>query len=255
MSYKNTLKWLLIVPAMLLLPGSAYISASRPRRLLLYIAIMVVVTVGSVLSRIILTPTGLLAFVVCSLAIYACGLIDGCRVLKEKAALKPGRITLYGVVYLLILFLLIYFRATLLGLNIYSIPSNSMYPTFEKGDYILVDSWLNSIDLAHDDIIVFNKNKDIKTYVKRLVGLSGETVMIRKGVLWIDEVEKSQPWVKKSLNKTAISTTFKARTIKQGRVFVLGDNRDHSFDSRHFGSVYVKNIKGRVVMIFATHLP
>ena len=133
------------------------------------------------------------------------------------------------------------------------IPSGSMEPTLAIGDRILVSKLsyrLGTIDRG--DVIVFhyplNPGKD---FVKRVVGLGGETVELRDGVVLINNTPI------KELYPTALAGGDRSCTSNYGpqkvpprQLFVLGDNRCNSEDSRFFGFVPRDNVVGRSVFIY-----
>lgn len=172
----------------------------------------------------------------------------------------------------------------------YKIPSESMMPTLRVGDFIFAYKLPYGVDLplvgrrwstghlpSHGELIVFKHPKDkTVSYVKRVVGLPGDKVEIRSGLLLINDVEASQELIenisledlpnileyqifaeKFSPHPHAImkvkedqSLNFGPQIIPPGQVFVLGDNRSSSDDSRYWGPVPLEYIEGRVFMIW-----
>lgn len=143
-------------------------------------------------------------------------------------------------------------RARLFGAVPYHIPSLSMAPTLVRGDYILANTSVYSSQSPKvGDIIVFRYPKDpTVSYVKRVVGTPGDRVRITAGRLYVNDREMEQPHIDPRNNRDPASTTLAERVIPEGQVFVLGDNRDHSNDSRYWGYLPVENIIGRVRFIW-----
>jgi signal peptidase I len=143
----------------------------------------------------------------------------------------------------------------------YSIPSGSMEPTLQVGDRIVVDKLaydLHGVDRGN--IVVFSTppNEDcagppVSDLVKRVVGLPGETISVSGGNVFINGHLLSQTWLPSSeQGKTypgpspapyALHHPFK---IPQGDVFVMGDNRMLSCDSRYWGPIAESTIVGKV---------
>lgn len=121
------------------------------------------------------------------------------------------------------------------------IPSGSMIPTLAPRDRVLVAKfWYSFAEPKRGQIIVFKYPLDPKRdFVKRLVGLPGETVEIVKGVVMIDGVELKEPYVK---NRDTLS--FDPVKVPEGQYLMLGDNRPNSQDGRFWGFVPAANIKG-----------
>ncbi len=171
----------------------------------------------------------------------------------------------------------------------FKIPSSSMEDTLLIGDHILVsklsyglqvpkphilgwhvvrlvglpvmvlpivDSELKPLwgELQRGDVIVFRFPQDrTKDFIKRVVALPGETVEIKEGNIYID----GRPWQENfGVHKGGVSgeanvvDNFGPYMVPQGCVFVMGDNRDRSYDSRFWGCVNMEDIKGRAFMIY-----
>jgi len=121
----------------------------------------------------------------------------------------------------------------------------SMSPTFESGEYLVVDELSYRFrSPARGEVIIFKFPDDPKKYfIKRIIGLPGDTVTIRGENVYIKEadgVEKilSEPYV---LHKSTGSGT---RTLSDGEYFMMGDNRSASHDSRSWGALPEENIVG-----------
>lgn len=143
-------------------------------------------------------------------------------------------------------------RARLLGIVPYQIPSNAMMPTLQKGDFILVNSaaYLGT-QPEINDIIVFEypENRHID-YVKRVVARGGDTLKIVKGKVWINDEELEQSYVADENNELTQQQHFGPIEVPPGMLFVLGDFRDNSRDSRYWGFVPIQNVVGKVTRIW-----
>ncbi len=139
----------------------------------------------------------------------------------------------------------------------YKIPSGAMKPTLLIGDHILVDK---TAALAHrigrKDIVVFTFPVDpSKDFVKRIIGLPGDTIEIRDKALHINgELFKEEYVIHRDPNIVPADKNSRDNLgpikVPPDHVFVLGDNRDESFDSRFWGFVEVGKLKGRVTSIY-----
>jgi signal peptidase I len=133
------------------------------------------------------------------------------------------------------------------------IPSGSMEPTLRTGDRILVSKFAYRIwDVHRGDIIVFryplNPNKD---FVKRVVGLPGERIEMKDGLVSINGRPLSEVYpTALPGGDRACSSNYGPETVPATSVFVLGDNRCNSEDSRFFGFVPMKNIIGRSLAVY-----
>lgn len=126
------------------------------------------------------------------------------------------------------------------------IPSTSMLPTLEVSDRVLVlKFWyhLPKISPKRGDIVVFKYPQDPrKDYVKRLIGLPGDTVEMRDGVVYVNGKELVEDYVK---NKD--DYTMPMITVPEKNYFCLGDNRPNSQDGRFWGFVPQKYMRGPAV--------
>ena len=123
------------------------------------------------------------------------------------------------------------------------VQGNSMCPSLTDGDIVLCSSDFSMNDINRGDIVVFRKN--FKPYIKRVVALPGETVGINSnGMITIDG---EALWaVNFEAMKDPGIMSYGEVTLAEDEYFCLGDNRNHSNDSRAFGPVHYKEIKCKV---------
>jgi len=148
----------------------------------------------------------------------------------------------------------------------FKIPSGSMLPTLQIGDHILVNKFIYGprfeVPLTQwslgqlpgfrepraGDVVVFiyPKERD-KDFIKRIVAVAGQTVESRGNTLMIDgkKVEDAHAHYEKRDH-----VDFGPYTVPAGHVFVMGDNRDESYDSRFWGPVPIQDIKGLAMVIY-----
>lgn len=169
----------------------------------------------------------------------------------------------------------------------FKIPSGSMIPTLLVGDHIIVEKFLYTTtfpfvskkirEIKHGDVIVFEFPKDPdKDFIKRAIGLPGDTVQIKKGVLYInnteikEEFKEDVPYENKDFSgkiyketvdsiehltlhqdpRSLISIDYGPIRVPDDSYFVIGDNRDNSSDSRIWGFVHKSAIKGKAFIIY-----
>lgn len=129
---------------------------------------------------------------------------------------------------------------------------DSMNPEIENGDIVLVNTLIyNAKNPSRGDVIVFKPQGDetMHSYMKRVIGLPGETVEIKDGIIYIDGEELEEDY-KTSAIKEAGLAAEKVK-LKSQEYFVLGDNRLSSMDSRsvEVGNVKKTEIEGRAWFI------
>jgi signal peptidase I len=145
----------------------------------------------------------------------------------------------------------------------YSIPSGSMEPTLQIGDRILVDKLsyhLHGVDRGNIIVFTTPANEDcagppVSDLVKRVVGLPGETVSLSDGNVYINGQLYPEPFLPSGLRTDTYPGPSKAAyslhqdyRIPAGDVFVMGDNRPESCDSRYWGPIHESSIVGKVDM-------
>jgi signal peptidase I len=126
----------------------------------------------------------------------------------------------------------------------FRIPSDSMAPTLRPGDQVLVDKRAYDDRPPHrGDLAVFHAPRTGEILLKRVVAIGGDTVGIEDGALVVDGRRRREPYA----DPDAIdSVYFGPVRVRPGTVFVLGDNRANSEDSREFGAVPTASLIGRV---------
>jgi signal peptidase I len=96
-----------------------------------------------------------------------------------------------------------------------------------------------------DTIGKFRKDEPRMRFVKRVIGLSGDTIDIKNGKVYVNGKELDEHYINGITDKRNLECPF---VVPEGQLFVLGDNREYSLDSRNFGCIDKKNIEGKVVI-------
>jgi signal peptidase I len=151
----------------------------------------------------------------------------------------------------------------------FKIPSGSMLPTLQIGDHILVNKFIYGARLElpltqmsfgqlpglrkprPGDVIVFVWPKDrSKDFIKRVIAVGGQTIEIRDRKVLIDGKPWDDPHAVHVEKRLGPSDNYGPYTVPPGTVFVMGDNRDQSYDSRFWGPVSLADIKGEALIIY-----
>ena len=168
---------------------------------------------------------------------------------ERRPATKKGGGALEYLVILLVSFALVFGFVRPFVMEAFWIPSGSMIPTLEIGDRVLVNKFIYRFtEPERGDIIVFqsvdSSNEDL---IKRVVGLPGDKIAVRGGKLFVNGEPQKEPYTNKKLPDRSC---FAKTTVPKDHVFVMGDNRGNSADSRVFGPLPKKNIEGEAFLRF-----
>ncbi len=128
----------------------------------------------------------------------------------------------------------------------FRIEGASMEPNLHDSEYVLIDKisyHLHSPERG--DVIVFERPGNDRDYIKRVIGLPGDTVQIAGGQVVVNGQPLDEPY----LGQPMVGD-MPARQVEPGRYFVLGDNRNNSSDSRAFGSIPLNDIIGRAWLVY-----
>lgn len=153
----------------------------------------------------------------------------------------------------------------------FKIPSGSMLETLQIGDQILVNKFIYGVkipftdgatlipgkDPQKNDIVVFKYPEDpSKDYIKRVVAVAGDTLEIRDKQLYVnDQAITDEPWAVHK-DQRVLPPQYSTRdnlpkiTVPENKLFVMGDNRDNSHDSRFWGFVDLKAVRGEAFIIY-----
>jgi signal peptidase I len=170
----------------------------------------------------------------------------------------------YAEALLIALILALVIRAFVV--QAFKIPSGSMLQTLQIGDHLLVNKFLYGVKLPftdtvvipvsnpeHGDVIVFEFPEDpSKDFIKRLIGVPGDTIEIRDKVVFRNGKKLEEPYARHTDSSIMSSPrdNFGPITVAEDSYFVMGDNRDESYDSRFWGFVERGKIKGKAWLIY-----
>jgi signal peptidase I len=130
------------------------------------------------------------------------------------------------------------------------VEGESMHPTFESGDYLIVDQLSYRLrEPERGDVVVFRyPNDESVFYIKRIIGLPGETVHIEGGITRVTRADGSELVLDESYVVAEDVTYTLDRTLGPDQFFVMGDNRPRSSDSRTWGALPKHDIMGRAYL-------
>ena len=270
------------------LPGLGELYAGNPRAAGVTFAVFYVLSAVSI--GLFVAPLGGVAAVLVpfavALAAWVVTLVRAARAARQ--APTPYSLQAYNRWYWYLLAILIgvfvlrpaiFYLIRSRWLQAFRIPSRAMEPTLLAGDFIFASVGQSDRQPRRNDIVIFESPEAGLIVIKRAVGLPGDTLMMRNGVLALNGVSIQEPFT-----QTIDSAGADGEALSRGRpwhlahlvqrdaatyrptmrnwgpivvprdsVFLLGDNRDESFDSRFYGAVGLDRIRGRPLKIYFSY--
>jgi signal peptidase I len=167
---------------------------------------------------------------------------------RRRRSKKGGGIVEFLVI-LLVSFALVFGFVRPFVVEAFYIPSESMVPTLRVGDRVLVNKFIYRFtEPERGDIVVFESVEGGgEELIKRVVGVPGDRISVRGGRLLVNGEPQREPYVNKKLPDSSSSAPT---TVPEDHVFVMGDNRANSRDSRYFGTVPERKIEGEAFLRF-----
>lgn len=139
------------------------------------------------------------------------------------------------------------------------VDGESMMPTLQDHERIVLTKFGTSIDsIDRFDIVVFHATED-KDYIKRVIGLPGDHIEYKDDTLYINDKKYDEPYLdeyKEQMAGEPLTGSFTleeqtgSMTVPENQVFVMGDNRQNSLDSREIGTISVEQIVGKANLVY-----
>jgi len=187
----------------------------------------------------------------------------------SKKEIKPKKSSLRENIEAIILAIILALFVRTFIIQAFKIPSGSMKNTLQIGDHILVNKFIYGVKLPftmttiipykkpqRGDIVVFKfKEEPKKDFIKRTIGVPGDVIEIRNKELYVNKKRLEQDYAIYT-DLHIIPKAMQPRdnlgpiTVPEDSIFVMGDNRDHSYDSRFWGFVDLKDVKGKAFIIY-----
>ena len=131
--------------------------------------------------------------------------------------------------------------------QVYAISGHSMEPTLFDGERVMVDKVSPALtDISRGDLIIFSSPEDeSKNLIKRVIGIAGDKIELIGEMVYLNNKPLREGYTRRTIfpQKPGESTT-----VEEGFMFVLGDNRPQSRDSRDFGTVSIEHVRGKVLL-------
>lgn len=249
------------------LPGLGHFYIGKPfLGLAWYTSLQLLIVAYGLVSRSPVLPpainiAGILIPVVGNLLV----IFSAIRLAKKTEAATPSSIWNRWYAYLGVFLIFTTLSSVILDVikdyivKAYKLPSGAMIPTLLVGDHVFVDKLAYRIGIhpQRGDVIVFKFPEDeSKDFIKRIVGMPGDTIEIRDKHVLINGTVSDDASYTQRIDSTVIPSSINSRdnfgpvTVPPDSFFVLGDNRDQSLDSRFWGFVEEQKIKGKATIVY-----
>jgi len=150
---------------------------------------------------------------------------------------------LFEILQTLILAVIMYFLIDSVIARV-RVENISMLPTLQPGEFLLVNKMAYKIDqMSRGDIVIFHFDAK-EDYIKRLIGLPGDTVEVQDGKVKVNQLELDEPYISAPPSYNGVWS------VPAGSIFVLGDNRNSSSDSHSWGFVSLEKLVGKALVIY-----
>lgn len=135
-------------------------------------------------------------------------------------------------------------------IDIIQVSGTSMLPNLSNNDRLVIEKLsLYTHNYKRGEIIIFKPNAETKDiYIKRIIGLPGDRVEIKNGEVYVNSEKLDEKYLQSGMFTTAEQSQYSNLTVPENCLYVLGDNRTVSEDSRYIGPIPVENIKGHAVL-------
>lgn len=163
---------------------------------------------------------------------------------KSKLKIDSDKLTV-----VLLLILAIAALAAKIFFPICWVPTESMMPTLQIGEVVFTTRIWDEGDVERGDIVSF-KDDAGTLLIKRLIGQPGDTIEIRDGILYLNDVAQDESYIKQDFP----TNDFGPYTVPEGEYFMMGDNRNNSADSRFFGSVSFDRLRFKAYFHFTSRI-
>ncbi len=165
---------------------------------------------------------------------------------EENIAEKPNLFgVLVDILETLLLSVVLFFLINAVSARI-KIDGSSMEPNLHHGEFVIVSKINYRIgEPNRGDVVVFDFPRNItQEYIKRVIGLPGEQILIEDGIVFVDGTMISEPYLN-------MAPQYEGEwSVAEGTLFVLGDNRNNSSDSHTWGLVPMNNVIGEALLVY-----
>lgn len=243
--------------------GLGHVYAGAPKRGLILFGIEQFLLVCFAVSALVVVPNIVFLIVTAAggFAFTVFCVVDAVSIAKRRRATYELAKYNRWFVYVGYVVILSFFVSTLVSAGVranlieaYNIPSGAMIPTLLVGDHMLANKWIYKVtEPKRSDIVIFPYPEDpSRDFIKRLIAVEGDIVEIKDKRLYLNGKEQTEQYIINSDNNIRKDERDNCGpiTVPSGNLFVMGDNRDQSYDSRFYGVVPKNTIKAKVMSLY-----
>ncbi len=253
----------------IVLPGAGQIYNRQKRKALLWYVVFFLLPILSILSRCLYFFWGLVLLIFLYVCLYLFNIGDAIfgaiRAKNVKPKPKPRQKLLIATLVILILADTAIIAGNrsknTIGLRVFRIITNSMAPSLQVGDFFMLDlSYYKKNKIRRGDLIAFHRATYKGPLCKRVIGLPGDMLEGKGNEVIVNGANLPEPYAQyigrnarlDNFNQKHQVSEFGQVIVPEGQLFVLGDNRDNSFDSRDpdFGFVPIDSVWAKPLYIF-----
>ncbi len=164
--------------------------------------------------------------------------------------------TILSVVIMIAIIFLLSLGLRTFVFQAYEIPSGSMEDTINTGDMVFAEKVTYYFNEPQQGDIVTFADPEIpsRTLIKRVIATGGQTVDLKGGKVFVDGVELDEPYTDGKMSMPLMSaygtSIMYPYTVPEDEIWVMGDNRNNSQDSRYFGAIPLSSVTGRAVFVY-----
>jgi len=259
-SSKETKRHLLAALFSAVVPGAGHLFLGQRRKAIILLLILTSILIGFWPLRLLRFYAGFVLLYCAWIAVYTYAACSAQLARDLPASLRPSKWWLVAIlpVTLLTLSLLGQVVTRASGFRSFTVPSTSMERTILPGDQLVADMrYYHSRRPETREVIIFLRNRTF--LIKRVIATGGEAVQGLNNTIFVNGKEQDEPYVEHTsrAERNWPMSNFGPIYIPNGKYFVMGDNRDVSFDSRakEFGLVDESSIVGKPLYVFASNRP
>jgi signal peptidase I len=169
----------------------------------------------------------------------------------NKKKRHPAVAALWGIfdfIKTVAMIVVIAFAIRIFALQPYIVEGQSMEPTFQNNDYIITEKVTYRLkEPARGDIVIFHPpdNPSIN-YIKRIIGLPGDQIEVKGEAVYVNGTKLNESYLASATQGSNLNQPLAKTTVSADEYYVMGDNRDHSRDSREIGAIPKQNVVSHI---------